>query len=311
MRDPERVLRPGSRVLALFGPTAVGKTAVAVALAKELRERGHDPVAVSADAYQVYRGLEVLSGAPSAGDRAELEHRLVGFVPIDATHDVARHAALAHAAVDEALTGGRTPIVVGGTGLYLRASLTDLVLRPPPDPVARAALTARLEREGAPTLHAELLARAPARAAAIAPNDGHRVVRALELLDAGEDPDPPDAGRELWTDRFRRLTLLAGLTCEAGELRRRIDARVDAMLAAGARDEVRAAIAAGASETARRAAGFAELERDDVDAMRTRTWQVARRQRTWLRKLGGLEPVDVTGRSPEEVAAELLRRWGA
>lgn len=115
-----------SPVFAIFGPTAVGKTAAALALARALRERGEDPVAIGVDALQVYAGIPLVTAQPSADELAELEHRLVGFLPVDRTWSVAEHAARAHHEIDTALAAGRTPIVVGGTGLYLRAALTEL-----------------------------------------------------------------------------------------------------------------------------------------------------------------------------------------
>src|ERR1035438_9434762 len=120
------------RIIALFGPTGVGKTAVALALARRLRARGEDPVAVSADALQVYEGLQTLTGVASPAERAELEHRLVAFVPLDARFSVGEYAQLAHAEIDGLLAQGRRPIVVGGTGLYLRAALAELDFKPPP-----------------------------------------------------------------------------------------------------------------------------------------------------------------------------------
>ena len=137
------------RVIALFGPTGVGKTAVAVAIAERLRERGEDPLAISADALQVYEGLEILTGAPTAAERARLEHGLVSCVPLTETFSAGRFARLAHAEIDQALAAGRTPIVVGGTGLYLQAALTDLELRPPPPAGLRDRLTAELDERGA------------------------------------------------------------------------------------------------------------------------------------------------------------------
>jgi tRNA dimethylallyltransferase len=292
-------------VLALFGPTGVGKTDVAVALARRLRARGADPVAVSADALQVYRGLEVLTGAASAAQRAELEHRLVGFLPVDATFSAGRYARLAHAEVDAALAAGRTPLVVGGTGLYLRAALADLDLRPPPPPGVREALEAELAVLGPEALHARLAAAHPTAAAGIDPHDRTRIVRALELAAAGHEPPPRDGSR-LWTRETRHPTRLVGLVMDRAALARRIDARVDAMLAAGAAEEVRRADAQGASPTARAAVGFAELLRDDVEAMKARTRRYARRQLTWMRKLPDVELVDVTDRAPDDVAADLL-----
>src|ERR1700758_3726985 len=172
-------------VIALFGPTGVGKTAVAVALARRLRARGEDPVAVSADALQVYEGLERLTGVASGSDQAALEHRLVSFLPIDASFSAGEYAQLAHAEIDDLLAAGRRPIVVGGTGLYLRAALAELDLPPPPPDGLRDRWIAQLERRGAQALHAELAARAPWAAAAIDRNDSQRIVRALELDDLG------------------------------------------------------------------------------------------------------------------------------
>jgi tRNA dimethylallyltransferase len=293
------------RIVALFGPTGVGKTAVAVSLAELLRARGEDPVAVSADALQVYAGLEVLTGVASASERARVEHRLVSFLALDATFSAGQYARLAHAQIDELLAAGRRPIVVGGTGLYLRAALSDLRLRPPPAEGVRERWTAELEREGAPALHACLSARAPWAARGIDPNDRQRLVRALELSDLGE-LEPPEGPSQLWSEDLRHPTLLAGLTMEREALYAAIDARVDAMLATGAREEVLRAHAAGASETARKALGFEELLAGDAEAMKRRTRNYAKRQLTWMRKLAGVRTIDVTDREPLAVAREIL-----
>ena len=296
----------GPAVIALFGPTGVGKTAVAVALADRLRsERGEDPVAVSADALQVYRGLEVLTGVAGAPERARLEHRLVSFLPVDARFSAGQYAGLAHAEIDGLLAAGRRPIVVGGTGLYLRAALADLDLRPPPPEGVRERLELELDRRGAEALHAELRRRAPWAAETIAPNDRQRIVRALELLETGELEPPPERS-QLWTEHTRHPTVLCGLVMDRDALYARTDARVDAMVRAGAREEVRAAHAAGASETARKALGFAELLAGDTDAMKRRTRNYARRQLTWMRKLADVRMIDVTGREPADVADEVL-----
>jgi len=292
------------RLIALFGPTAVGKTEVAVALAAGLRERGQRPVAVSADALQVYAGLELLTGVASAAQQRLLEHRLVSFLPVDARFSVAEYAALAHAQIDELLQDGATPIVIGGTGLYLRAALTELDLRPPPPPGVRERWNAELERRGPEALHALLAERAPWAAAGIEPADRHRVVRALELEEIGA-LEPPQGESQLWSEAVRHPTLLIGLTMDRAELYARIDARVDAMVAAGVIDEVRAAHRAGASSTARAALGFEELLAGDVEAMKRRTRNYAKRQLTWMRKLAGVELVDATGRSPDELARAL------
>jgi tRNA dimethylallyltransferase len=292
------------RVIALFGPTGVGKTALAVALAARLRAAGEEPVAVSADALQVYRGLETLTGVASPAERAALEHRLVSFLPLDAGFSAGQYAELAHAEIDGLLDQGRRPIVVGGTGLYLRAALTELRLRPPPPEGLRERLTAELERDGSGALHARLAQSAPWAAARIDPADRQRIVRALELLDAGE-LEPPEGPSQLWTADMRRPTLLVGLTMERTQLYERIDARVQWMLDAGVREEVARAHAAGASPTARQALGFEELLGGDIEAMQRRTRNYARRQLTWMRKLAGVHLIDVSGRTSEDAATEI------
>ena len=279
-------------MIAIFGPTGVGKTAVAIEIAERLRERGEDPVAISADALQVYEGLEVLTGAATPEEQERLEHRLLSFVPITESFSAGQFAALAHAEIDAALADGRRPIVVGGTGLYLQAALTDLELRPPPPPGVRERIAAELDERGPAALHAELAERAPAAAAAVDPNDRTRIIRALELLEMGEEPAPVGEGSRLWTAELRTPTLLCGLTMERERLYERIDARVDHMLAAGAEEEVRRADAAGASPTARKALGFEELLRGDTDEMKRRTRNYAKRQLTWMRRLRGANLLD-------------------
>jgi tRNA dimethylallyltransferase len=299
---------PRAELIALFGPTGVGKTAVAIELAARLRARGEDPVAVSADALQVYTGLEILTGAATSRDRAELEHRLTSVIPVDATFSAGQYAELAHAEIDSLLASGRRPIVVGGTGLYLRAALTELSLRPPPPEGVRERWTGELQRRGPEALHRLLSQRAPWAAAEIDPGDRQRIVRALELLEAGELEPPPEQS-ELWSQDIRRPTLLVGLVMERDALYQRIEGRVEEMVAAGAAEEVRVASAAGASATARRALGFEELLIGDVEAMKRRTRNYARRQLTWMRKLPGIEVLDVTDQSPADTAARLLELW--
>jgi tRNA dimethylallyltransferase len=293
-------------VVALFGPTGVGKTDVAIAVADLLRVRKERPLAISADALQVYRGLETLTGAATEREQARLEHRLLSFVPLDREFSVGEFMRLAHEEIDAALAGGRRPIVVGGTGLYLRAALTNLDLKPPPPPELRGRIEAEVESRGTEAMHAALTRRAPAVAATIELSDRSRIVRALELAELGELEEPA-AESQLWAADTRRPTLLFGLVMEREELYRRIDARVDAMVSAGAAGEVRRAHAAGASRTARKALGFEELLNGDAETMKRRTRNYAKRQLTWMRKLAGVRLVDVTGRAPVEVAAEVVR----
>jgi tRNA dimethylallyltransferase len=290
-------------VVALFGPTGVGKTEVAIALADLLRVRKERPVAISADALQVYKGLETLTGVATEREQARLEHRLVSFVPVEQEFSVGEFMPRAHAEIDDALAAGRRPIVVGGTGLYLRAALTELELKPPPPPELRARIEAELEQHGAAAMHAQL---SPAAAATIEPADRSRIIRALELAEMGAGGDDPPADSQLWTSDTRRPTLLFGLTMERDELYRRIDERVDAMVAAGAADEV-ARSAGGASRTARKALGFEELLQGDTEAMKRRTRNYAKRQLTWMRKLPDVRLIDMTDRPPLDAAREIAQ----
>jgi tRNA dimethylallyltransferase len=281
-------------VLALFGPTAVGKTGVAIAVAELLRERGENPAAVNCDSIQVYRGLEILSGAAGAADRERLEHRLLSFVEIDGL-----------------LAEGRRPIVVGGTGLYLRAALAELDLRPPVPDEIRVEVEREIEERGAPALHAKL---DPEQAQSVDPNDRKRVARLTELGRAGIQPAEGSEG--LWTAELRHPTLLVGLTMERAELVRRIDARVDGMITAGVAEEVRAAAEAGPSRTARTALGFEQLleeidgspSPEAVEAVKAAHRSYARRQTTWMRRMDAVNLIDRTGRDDHDVAGEIVRQ---
>lgn len=293
------------RVLALFGPTAAGKTAVAIAVAELLRSRGEDPVAVSCDAIQVYRGLEALSGAPTAAERERLDHRLVGIAGVDEEFSAGRFASLAHAEIDDLLAAGRRPMVVGGTGLYLRAAVAELELRPPLPGEIRAEVERDLAEHGPEALHRQL---EPALAASVHPNDGKRIARLVGLQRAGIDP--PRGSDGLWAASPRRPTTLVGLTLHRDELHARIDARVDAMVAAGAREEAEAAAGRGASRTARAALGFDELLAGNVEAMKSAHRAYARRQLTWMRRMEGVELIDRSGRGDDEVANEIVGLLG-
>ena len=287
-------------VVAIFGPTAVGKTEVAIELAELLRARGEEPVAVGCDAIQIYRGLEVLSGAPTGSERERLEHRLVSVADVHEEYSAGRYAEAAHREVDRLLATGRRPIVVGGTGLYLRAALAELELRPPVPSEVRERVERELEERGGEALLADL---APEIASGVHPNDRKRIVRLTELTRLGIAPHASSDG--LWTERLRRPALLFGLAVEREELRQAIDARVDGMVAAGAAAEVTRAAASGASRTARAAIGFRELQDGDVEAMKRAQRAYARRQLTWMRRMPNVIIVDRSGRTSAEVAAEI------
>jgi tRNA dimethylallyltransferase len=211
---------------------------------------------------------------------------------------------MAHREIDRLLADGARVIVVGGTGLYMRAALADLDLRPAPAPEVRERWMRELAVLGPGPLHALLAGRAPGSAARIHATDSHRIVRALELHEIGA-LGTGAAGAQLWNGEMRHPTRLIGLVMAREELYARIDARVERMIEAGAEQEVIAALAAGASPTAQQALGFSELLAGDIEALKRRTRNYAKRQLTWLRKLPNAEIVDVTGRAPDEVAAAL------
>jgi tRNA dimethylallyltransferase len=238
-------------VIAIFGPTGVGKTGVAVSLAQLLRERGEDPVAINCDALQVYEGLETLTGAATAEEQGQLEHRLLGVVPVSSDFSIGDYMPLAHAEIDAALEAGRRPIVVGGTGLYLRAALADLSLR--------------------------------------------------KVAPESEDS-------ELWSPQTRHPTTIFGLDMDRAQLYERIDARAEAIVAAGAAEEARRADVLGPGRTARKALGFDELLAGDLETMKKRSRNYARRQLTWMRKIPNLQPIDRTGLTDTEVASQIWSR---
>ena len=288
------------QVLAIFGPTAVGKTGVAIAVAERLRAAGDDPVAVSCDAIQVYRGLEIISGAASAEEQQRLEHRLLGIVPVDGEFSAGRFANLAHAEIDQLVAEGRTPILVGGTGLYLRAAIAELELRPQVPAEVRAEIEREVGERGSPALHAELT---PELASGVHPNDAKRIVRLTELSRLGIVAHSSSEG--LWSEHLRLPTQLFGLTLDRDELRARISNRVEEMLVLGV-EEVRSAERAGVSRTARAAIGFDELLEGDPEAMKRAQWRFARRQLTWMRRMTDVQQIDRTGLSDEQVADRIV-----
>jgi len=235
-------------VVAIFGPTGVGKTGAAIALAEELRERGESPVAINCDALQIYEGLEVLTGAATAEEQRKLEHKLLSFVPITSDFSIGDYMPLAHQEVDAALRAGRRPIVVGGTGLYLRTAVAELSLEKVP---------------------------------------------------------PESEGSELWSPDTRHPTTIFGLDMDRAQLYERIDARVEAMVAAGAAEEARRADTLGPGRTARKALGFDELLSGDLETMKKRSRNYARRQLTWMRKIPTLHSIDRTNLSDAEVARQI------
>ena len=281
---------PTPSAILMAGPTASGKSRLALALAEQV-----GGVVVNADSMQVYRELRILTARPTPEDEARAPHALYGFVGGIEAYSAGRYAADAACAIEEARRQGRVPIVVGGTGLYFTVLLVGLAPVPDVDPQVRAYWRAQAAARPTPELHAILRGRDAVMAARLMPTDPQRVVRALEVLES--------TGRSLadWQRQPGRPVLaehgavrLLAVADRAG-LRAAIDVRFDAMLAAGALDEVRALAALGLSRELpiMRALGVAPLAahlsgamtlKEAVAAAKTETHQYAKRQATWLKR---------------------------
>jgi tRNA dimethylallyltransferase len=286
------------RVLALFGPTASGKTDAAEALADRL---GRAEL-VSADSAQAYRGLPILT------NQSERPAHLQAIWPLSHEASVAEYQALAHETIDRLLAAGVTPVVVGGTGLYLRAALARLELPPPPGPGARERWQSFYDEHGPERAHRELSERDPGAAAAVHRNDRRRVVRALELAEAGASLRPERD--RLWGEDTRHPTTILGLEMPPLELERRIERRAAAMFERGVREEVAQALASGpVSATARKIMGFREVAELPPEEARAavvlRNRRYAAYQRKWMRRIPGLARVRAD-RPPTKVADAIL-----
>lgn len=275
-------------LLAIVGPTGVGKTALAVALARDWPLE-----AVSVDSRQVYRRMDIGTGKPSADERRALPHHLLDVVEPDEPYDAARFVREARAALAEVRARGRWPVLVGGTGLYLRALVRGLAPLPPADPELRRRLRAEAAADGPVALHRRLAALDPETAACLHPRDLVRVTRALEIaLVTGR---PASAVRRgAWGETaspYRAVTI--GLTMGREALYVRLDARVERMLADGLRAEVEGLLAAGFGPDlpAMHGIGYRHLVpvvqrgaslADAVRAMKRDTRRYAKRQWTWF-----------------------------
>ncbi len=288
--------RSPSSVIAIFGPTAAGKSEVAEALTERIPAE-----LVSADAMQLYRGLPILT------NQSSFPTHLVGLWPLSHEASVGEYGKIAHATIDAILARGRTAIVVGGTGLYLRAALADLDLPPPASPELRGRCERLYERLGAERAHALLAERDPAAAAATHANDRRRVVRSLELAEAGFSL--ARTRNRLWSDDLRHPALVIGLDVPKEVLARRIEERTRSMFERGVEEEVRRALAGRISATARHAHGLreiAELPREEaVEQLLAKTRRYAVYQRKWMRRIPGLVTVP-GGRPAGEVADDVL-----
>lgn len=279
---PGRDVRP----VAVVGPTATGKTALAVALAHAL-----DGEVVNADAMQLYRGMDVGTAKPTVAEREGVPHHLLDVLDVTDTATVAAYQRDARAAVDAVGARGRTPVLVGGSGLYVQAVVDDLAF-PGTDPTVRARLGADLAALGAAALHERLRGVDPDAAAGILPSNGRRIVRALEVVELTGAPFAASLPRP---GPPRYGTVLVGLDRDTAELDARVERRVELMFAAGLVDEVRRLAARGLREgpTASRAVGYREVldlldgTVDEPEARRrvvVATRRLVRRQRSWFRR---------------------------
>ena len=290
-------------LLAIVGPTGVGKTSVAVRLAASL------PIeAINADSRQVYRGMSIGTGKPTAEEQAALLHHVIDVVDPDQRYHAARFRADALRAIGEIQARDKLPVVVGGTGLYVRALLKGLHPAPPADPELRRALEDEVRAHGSGALHARLAALDPAAARGLHPNDRVRIVRALEIhtLTAGAPPPDPDArGRADWRrDVAGWRLVMIGLRRERRALNRSLADRARAMVARGMMDEVRALLAAGYDETLPSMGGIGyrqlaavirgDMSLDQALARMIRdTERYAKRQMTWFTREREVRWIDV------------------
>ncbi len=282
-------------VIAVFGPTASGKSAVAERVADTLGTG-----VVSCDALQVYRGLAILTNQPTRPTG------LVGIRALDEKMSVGEYASLAHAAIDALVATRGSAVVSGGTGLYLRAALADLDVPAPPGDGVRERILTEIAHDRT-AAHARLAGLDPGAAAVVHVNDTRRLARALELAEAGASLVPADD--RLWAASTRHPTVIVGLGVPADVLERRIVERTNAMFRDGVVAEVRAALATGVSQTAVKALGLTEIatlpDAEARDRIIVRTRRYAAYQRKWMRRISGLVSVDATG-TPEEVANAVL-----
>jgi tRNA dimethylallyltransferase len=298
----------------LVGATGTGKTDVAIALARRRRAE-----VVCCDAMTVYRGLSILTAKPRPP--ADVPHHLLDVVPLHESYSAARFAQDADALAEAIRGRGRTPLVVGGTALYLLTWVKGLGPRVPRDTALRADLARVAREEGTPALHARLRAVDPARAAEVHENDERRLVRALEIVAATGAPASGQRGE--WEGPDRRAATIVLLRRSAEDLERRIRARVEAMAAAGVVDEVAAAARATPppSPEVTQALGFADFLAvargqaslaDAIERVAIATRRFAKRQATFFRRFRDLRVVDVPEHaSPDEIASLALRAYEA
>jgi tRNA dimethylallyltransferase len=281
------------RIRAVVGPTASGKSALALAVARRLQERGERPEIVAVDAFTLYRGMDIGTAKPDTADREAVPHHLVDVVEPSEEVSVAWFQDAARRTIDAIVARGGAPLLVGGSGLYFRAVVDDLRF-PPTDDVVRARIEARWADDPRGAWQ-HLHDRDPEAAAKIEPDNLRRSVRALEVLELTGEPFSSFA--TAW-DRYTSIHAgldVAYLEPATEELKERIRRRAEAMVAGGLMGEAAALRerSGGLSRTARQAIGYAEafavldgtLDHDRLaDEIADRTWRYARRQRSWFRR---------------------------
>jgi tRNA dimethylallyltransferase len=309
---------PGSRqeVLTVVGPTAVGKTAVAMTLARSMGAE-----IVSADSRQVYRGMDVGTAKPTSQERKLVRHHLIDIVDPFEDYDAARFAVDAEKAIADITARGLAPLVVGGTGFYVASLFEGLFEGPGRDPEVRANLAERAATEGVAVLHGELADVDPASAERIHCNDASRIVRALEVYATTGTPLSEWHAGPGRTPAF--TARYVGLTLPRERLRTRIDRRVDAMVAGGLLDEVERLVSTGALSSAMPAAnavGYREVLPiveggegnigEAVELIKRNTRRYPKRQMTWFQAIEGIEWFDLDGLTPDEAARAVLASAG-
>jgi tRNA dimethylallyltransferase len=298
--------RAAPRALYLTGPTGSGKSAVALVLAERLGGE-----ILSVDSMQVYRGLDLGTAKPGPAERARVPHHLLDVADLDQPFTAADFVRLARTAAETILGRGRVPIFCGGTGLYFKAWLAGLGEAPAPDPALRAAL----EATPLPALLEELRAGDPETYARIDRANPRRVVRAVEVLRLSGRPW--SAQRAVWGAETGGAVRVFGLRRAPADLRARLDARVEAMFAAGLVEETRRLLERGlaGNRTALQAIGYRQVvehlrgERglaETLALVKRKTWQFARRQMTWCRHQLPMHWLDVPPDEPPEVTAERI-----
>jgi tRNA dimethylallyltransferase len=307
--------RPKGCLLALVGPTAVGKSEIALWLAERL-----DGEIISVDSMQVYRGLDIGTAKPSKEDRARVRHHLIDIVDLAASFDAARFVHLANQAVEKILTCGRVPILCGGTGLYFKALFEGLGETPPANNILRA----ELEATALPELLRELAESDPETFDRIDRCNSRRVVRAIEVIRL--TGKPYSLQRADWSQPSATVALCPpafGFARPAADLRQRIDVRVDAMFQSGLVAETEALLKAGLGKnrTALQALGYRQVVEylqgsrslaETIALVKTRTRQFAKRQMTWFRRQLSVRWIEITpGQPVDQTVSRILKELSA